>query len=115
MASWLMCELAGGVCFDDASQGVCLQSLLVLKFCYLYHNIKYRCVKYVSDWYNEFMESEPDYSNVHFIDEYPHLEEKLRIKRLCQRRMGETVVPRLVIMPFPINYREIMEQGPNET
>lgn len=60
------------------------------------------------------MEKELDLSNVSYIDEYPQLAEKARIRRLCQRKFGETVVPRLIVMPFPINYREIMESGPNE-
>lgn len=30
------------------------------------------------------MEQEPDTENVHYMDEYPHLEEKVRLRRMGQ-------------------------------
>lgn len=30
------------------------------------------------------METEPNTENIHYLDEYPHLEEKLRLQRLVR-------------------------------
>lgn len=60
--------------------------------------------------YNLVMEQKPDTENVHYLDEYPHLEEKVRLRRLAAARpLGHAAV---FIMPLPINYRELMEQPP---
>lgn len=46
------------------------------------------------------MEKEPDYTNVHFIDEYPHLEEKVRLRRLArQLEVGVIVLPQVIKFP----------------
>lgn len=56
------------------------------------------------------MEHEPDTENVAYMDEYPEITERLRIKRLTQARpLGHAAV---FVLPLPINYREIMEQPP---
>lgn len=34
--------------------------------------------------YNVLMEKQPDTENVVYIDEYPHLEERLRLQRLAR-------------------------------
>jgi len=34
--------------------------------------------------YNMLMEKQPDTENVAYIDEYPHLEERLRMQRLAR-------------------------------
>ena len=53
---------------------------------------------------------EPDTENVAYMDEYPEITERLRIKRLAQARpLGHAAV---FVLPLPINYREIMEQPP---
>lgn len=58
------------------------------------------------------VEREPDTENVAYMDEYPHIEERLRVRRLfLARPMGHAAV---YVMPLPINYREIMEQAPGE-
>ena len=45
---------------------------------------------------------EPDYNNVHFIDEYPELAKKVWLRRLHrQRQLGEQATHLTVIMPFP--------------
>ena len=44
----------------------------------------------------------PNTENVSYIDEYPELAEKVRIRRLCQD-MGERTVGRIVVMPLPID------------
>lgn len=41
--------------------------------------------------YNLFMEREPDTVNVSYIDEYPHLEEKLRLQRLARPAVREAL------------------------
>ena len=57
-------------------------------------------------------EREPDTENVAYMDEYPAITERLRIKRLAQARpLGHAAV---FVLPLPINYREIMEQAPHE-
>lgn len=57
-------------------------------------------------------EHEPDTENVAYMDEYPEITERLRIRRLATSRpLGHAAV---FVMPLPINYREIMEQPPNE-
>lgn len=54
----------------------------------------------------------PDTENVVYLDEYPHLTEKVRLRRLAAARpMGHAAV---FVLPLPINYREIMEQVPHE-
>lgn len=57
-------------------------------------------------------EHEPDTENVVYMDEYPHITEKLRLKRLAMARpLGNAAV---FILPLPYNYRELMEQLPNQ-
>lgn len=52
------------------------------------------------------MENEPDYTNVSFIDEYPALEEKLRIKRLMTaKRIGVKSVAHIVYLPTTVDKR----------
>ena len=56
------------------------------------------------------MEGAPDTENVAYMDEYPEITERLRIRRLATARpLGHAAV---FVMPLPINYREIMEQPP---
>ena len=53
-----------------------------------------------------------DDDKVVYMDEYPHIDEKLRVKRLAMARpVGHAAV---YVMPTPINYRELMEQKPHE-
>lgn len=41
--------------------------------------------------------AEPDYENVHFIDEYPELAKKVWLRRLArQRALGVTALPRVI-------------------
>lgn len=57
-------------------------------------------------------ELEPNTENVAYMDEYPHITEKLRLRRLAQARpLGHAAV---FVLPLPINYREIMEEAPHE-
>lgn len=49
------------------------------------------------------MEQEPNTENVHYIDEYPHLEERVRLRRMGQltlfaSEMGNTT---LVLFELP--------------
>lgn len=56
------------------------------------------------------MEGEPDTENVAYMDEYPEITERLRLRRLNSARpLGHAAV---FVLPLPINYREIMEQPP---
>ena len=58
------------------------------------------------------MEKEPDTDNVAYMDEYPEITERLRLRRLAQARpLGHAAV---FVMPLPIDYRKIMEQAPGE-
>lgn len=53
-----------------------------------------------------------DTDNVAYMDEYPHITERIRLRRLAAARpLGHAAV---YVMPLPINYREIMEQMPGE-
>ena len=57
------------------------------------------------------VEHEPDTENVAYMDEYPHITERLRLRRLSLARpVGHAAV---FVMPLPINYRELMEQAPD--
>lgn len=57
-------------------------------------------------------EGAPDTENVVYMDEYPHIEERLRLRRqLMARPMGNAAV---FVLPLPINYRELMEEAPGE-
>lgn len=59
----------------------------------------------------EFLEK-PDTENVVYMDEYPDITERLRLKRLATARpLGHAAV---FVLPLPINYRELMEEAPNE-
>ena len=52
---------------------------------------------------------EPNTENVAYLDEYPHLEEKVRLRRLANARpLGYAAV-----LSFPVDYREIMEAEPH--
>ena len=53
------------------------------------------------------VEGAPDIDNVVYMDEYPHIEERLRLRRLSLvRSVGNAAV---FVLPLPINYRELME------
>lgn len=55
------------------------------------------------------MNMEPNTENVAYLDEYPHLEEKVRLRRLANARpLGYAAV-----LSFPVDYREIMEAEPH--
>lgn len=55
---------------------------------------------------------DPDTENVAYMDEYPHLTEKLRLRRMAAARpLGNAAV---FVLPLPVNYREIMEEAPHE-
>lgn len=57
------------------------------------------------------MDIEPDTTNLAYLDEYPHLSERVRLRRLAAARpLGHAAV---FIMPLPINYRELMEEAPH--
>lgn len=57
-------------------------------------------------------EFEPDVENVAYMDEYPHITERLRLRRLASARpIGHAAV---FVLPILINYRELMEQAPHE-
>lgn len=59
---------------------------------------------------SEFVD--PDTENVAYMDEYPHITEKLRLRRLAAAKpMGHAAV---FVLPLPIDYRKIMEQPPHE-
>lgn len=59
------------------------------------------------------VERGPDTENVAYLDEYPHLSEKVRLRRLAAARpLGHAAV---FVLPIPINYRELMEQPPEGT
>ena len=58
------------------------------------------------------MNKEPNTENVSYLDEYPHLTEKVRLRRLAAARpLGHAAV---FVMPLPIDYRKIMEAAPHE-
>ena len=58
------------------------------------------------------MENEPDIENIAYMDEYPAITERLRLRRLAQARpIGHAAV---YVMPLPIDYRKLMEEAPNE-
>ena len=57
------------------------------------------------------MESEPNTENVSYIDEYPHLSEKIRLRRLAERKVGERATTQLIILPTPINMGEMFDDG----
>ncbi|MCA9325958.1 hypothetical protein KDA23_07950 [Candidatus Saccharibacteria bacterium] len=58
------------------------------------------------------VEGAPDIDNVVYMDEYPHIEERLRLRRLSLvRSVGNAAV---FVLPLPINYRELMEEAPGE-
>lgn len=55
-------------------------------------------------------EHEPDTENVAYMDEYPEITERLRLKRLGKaRQLGHAAV---FVMPTPIDYRALMEEKP---
>lgn len=55
-------------------------------------------------------EFEPDTENVVYIDEYPHITERLRLRRLANARpLGNAAV-----FVLPVDYRAIMEELPNQ-
>lgn len=62
------------------------------------------------------MEQEPDYTNVSFIDEYPHLSERLRLRRLAQARpLGYAAVIRFdQALRDHAELRSLMEQPPQD-
>jgi len=49
------------------------------------------------------MEIEPDNSNVVYIDEFPELQKKVWLRRLNEqrRRIGETVLCQIFVLPKP--------------
>lgn len=62
------------------------------------------------------VEGAPDTTNVHYIDEYPELAKKVWLRRLAASRLGGNALGlcRIVVLPLPINYREMMEEAPGE-
>lgn len=55
---------------------------------------------------------EPDTENVAYMDEYPHITERLRLRRLnAAKPLGHAAV---FVMPLPIDYRKLMEEAPHE-
>jgi len=48
------------------------------------------------------MEAEPDTTNVSYIDEYPELEERLRLRRMAQGRLlGNKATCTVIVLPTP--------------
>lgn len=62
------------------------------------------------------VEGAPDTDNVAYMDEYPDLAKKVWLRRLAASRLGGNAMGlcRIVVLPLPINYREMMEQAPGE-
>lgn len=54
-----------------------LRATAIIWTCESYRNTVALC-------YNALMELEPDMENVHYIDEYPELAERLRLQRLAR-------------------------------
>ena len=53
-------------------------------------------------------EIEPNTENISYMDEYPHITEKLRLRRLAAARpLGNAAV-----FVLPIDYKQIMEEPP---
>lgn len=50
--------------------------------------------------YNMVMEKEPDTKNVAYIDEYPHIEEKLRLQRLARPAVSATLRDMTKLLQF---------------
>jgi hypothetical protein len=48
------------------------------------------------------MENEPNTENVHYIDEYPHLEEKLRLQRLARPAVRQALQDMTRIIKFEL-------------
>lgn len=64
-------------------------------------------------WYIEIMEI-PNTENVAYLDEYPHLSEKVRLRRLGR---AATLGPALIhVLPLPLrddsDFRSLMEEAP---
>jgi len=62
------------------------------------------------------IEREPDTENVSYIDEYPHITERLRLRRLAQARpLGHAAV---FVLPLPLrdnpDFRSLMETPPQD-
>lgn len=63
--------------------------------------------------YNLLMDLEPNTDNIAYMDEYPHIEEKLRLRRLA---IGRQAVAPAVVYQFPMNpaiFRRLMEEAPH--
>ena len=57
----------------------------------------------------------PDTENIAYMDEYPHIEERLRVRRLClgQRAVGTATILRFGEADTQLpNLRLLMEQPP---
>lgn len=54
------------------------------------------------------METEPNTENVVYIDEYPHIEERLRLKRMWQLALFEPDAGHVVLTLF-----DMPEDGPD--
>jgi hypothetical protein len=57
----------------------------------------------------------PDTENIAYMDEYPHIEERLRVRRLClgQRAVGTATILRFREADTQLpNLRLLMEQPP---
>ena len=47
------------------------------------------------------METEPDTTNVVYIDEYPELQKRVWLRRLAEQRLAKVAVLYCDILPFP--------------
>ena len=50
--------------------------------------------------YNLLMETEPDTTNVHYLDEYPELAERLRLQRLARPAVSAALHQMTQIVQF---------------
>lgn len=51
--------------------------------------------------YNSRMESEPDTTNIVYMDEYPELAKRVWLRRLAQARLASTAVEQTTILYLP--------------
>ena len=61
------------------------------------------------------MESEPNTEKVAYLDEYPHLTERVRLRRLARPALGPALI---FVLPSPLrddpDFRSLMEQPPQD-
>jgi len=61
------------------------------------------------------MEKEPDTTNVSYLDEYPHLAERVRLRRLARPALGPTLLFHLPTRAAELEeLRQLMEQPPQD-